>query len=244
MLPYMRTVSPRGRLHGVLLVALALLVVYLVLAYVVAPEAWRIHEEPHHPGIAAAPKTTVNADGIPGDPLNVGLIGDEEQVVSAMLAAGWQPADPITLASSLRIAASVVLDRPDPQAPVSSLYAFGRRQDLAFEKEVGSSADRRHHVRWWQAPQPDAGGRPLWVGSASFDIGSGLSRTTGQITHHIDADVDAERDTLMADLQQAGWLQGRYDVAGVGPTQQGRNAGGDRYRTDGRQSIGVLGRPE
>ena len=34
-----------------------------------------------------------------------------------MLAAGRTPADPITLKSSLRIAESVVLKRPDPTVP-------------------------------------------------------------------------------------------------------------------------------
>ena len=89
--------------------------VWLMLAYVILPLVWRHYE--HNPALADAPKTTVTAQGIPGDPLNVGLIGDEDDVVLAMHAAGWSPADPITLASCLRIAASVVFKRPDPDAP-------------------------------------------------------------------------------------------------------------------------------
>lgn len=174
------------------------------------------------------------------DPLNVGLIGSRAKLIRAMLAVHWRPADPITFDSSVEIAESVVFDRPDPEAPVSSLYVFGRKQDLAFEREVGSSADRRHHVRWWQSAELDADGRPFWIGDASFDIGSGLSHLTGQITHHIDADVDAQRNQLMTDLSQAGQLERQYQVPGVGPTQDGRNAGGDRYYTDGMLSVGVL----
>src|SRR3954471_20803444 len=83
---------------------------WLLAAYVILPALWRHYE--HHPALASAPKTTLTAQGIPGDPLNVGLIGSDGDVVRSMLAAGWSPADPITLESSLRIAESVVFRRP------------------------------------------------------------------------------------------------------------------------------------
>ena|SRR2546422_11023525 len=67
-----------------------------------------------------------------------------------------------------------------------------------------------------------------------------VSHTSGQITHHIGADIHAERDTLMDDLKSAGWLTALYDVTGVGPTVNGRNGGGDRYFTDGELTVGVL----
>jgi hypothetical protein len=70
-------------------------------------------------------------DEHPGDPVNVALIGSEAHVLKAMQTAGRSPADPITLETSLRVAADPVLRRPDPDAPVSNLFPFGRRQDLA-----------------------------------------------------------------------------------------------------------------
>jgi LssY C-terminus len=221
-----------------------LVATYLLTAYLILPLLWREHERRHHPALDAAPRVTTNAQGIPADPINVGLVSSRPELVGAMLAAGWRPADPITLRTSLEIAASVLLDRPDPDAPVSSLYLFGRKQDLAFEREVGSSADRRHHVRWWKSDEPDEQGRPLWLGDATFDVGSGLSHRTGQITHHIAPDIDAERDTLIADLAEAGQLDGQYEWPGVGPTRDGRNAGGDRYETDGLMIVGVLKRTD
>ena len=84
-------------------------------------------------------------------------------------------------------------------------------------------------------------GRPFWLGDASFDVDSGVSHLTGQITHHIAPDVDAMRDQLLADLAAAGRLARRFQLPGVGPTQDGRNAGGDRYFTDGMIDVGVLG---
>jgi hypothetical protein len=237
------TTIPRARHFPVRNISAALgvaLATYLIVAYGLLPLVWTEVERGHHPALDGLPKVTNNADGIPGDPLNVALVGDEAEVVAAMLAAHWHPADPITLRSSLKIAESVVFDRPDPDAPVSPLYVFGRKQDLAFEQDMGGSADRRHHVRWWRAEPLDAAGRPLWIGDATFDRNAGISHRTGQITHHIAPDIDAERNQLMADLAEAGQLAGRYEWPGIGATQDGRNAGGDRYYTDGMVAVGVL----
>ncbi len=211
---------------------------YLALAYLVLPQFWRHYE--HMPALASMPKVTRAPDGRPGDPLNVALAGSEADVRHAFAAAGWHPAEPITLRSSLAIGESVVLGRPDPDAPVSSLFLFGRRQDLAFEKDVGTSARERNHVRFWRTDLTTDGERPVWVGAATFDRGVGLSHTTGQITHHIGADIDAERDTLMHALEAEGRLTALYYVTGVGPTINGRNGGGDRYYTDGELAVGVL----
>ena len=159
------------------------LTAWLVLAYVVLPSIWRHYE--HNPALADAPKTTLTSQGIPGDPLNVGLIAGEEHVVRALHAAGWSPADPITLASCVRIAESVVFKRPDPDAPVSSLFLFGRRQDLAFEKPVGGNARHRHHVRFWKWLEGGHSGRPIWIGSATYDRERRLqpSHRTGDPSH-------------------------------------------------------------
>jgi hypothetical protein len=61
--------------------------------------------------------------------------------------AGWYPADAITLTTGIEIVDSVLFDRWDPEVQVRNLFYKGRHQDLAFEKPVGISADRRHHVR-------------------------------------------------------------------------------------------------
>jgi hypothetical protein len=213
-------------------------IVWLLAAYVVLPALWRHYE--HQPAFEDAPKTTLTTQGIPGDPLNVGLIGSEEALIHAMLTSGWNPADPVTMRTSLRIARSVLLDRPYADAPVSPLFVFGRRQDLAFEKPVGDNARRRHHVRFWRSAELGRGALPLWIGAVTFDRSVGLSHRTGQITHHIAPDVDAERDGLIADLSNHGWLTELFQVTGVGSTLVGRNGGGDRYYTDGELTVGVL----
>jgi len=138
----------RSRLERALLLALAVVIAYTLLAYLALPALWSHYE--HQKGLATLPMVTRTAQGIPGDPINVGLIGDSRDILCAMQAAGWYPADPVTLRSSIEIAGSVLLDRPYRDAPVSPLFYLDRREDLAFEKPDGKSADQRHHVRFWK----------------------------------------------------------------------------------------------
>lgn len=215
-----------------------LLAGYLALAYFAAPEFWTFRDR----GFRGQrfEMITHTPQGIPGDPINVGLVGTQKEVVHAFAAAGWDTADAVTLKTAIEIGESVLFDHPYPDAPLSRLLFDGRAQDLAFEKPVGDSADRRHHVRFWQTGATGDDGRPLWLGSASFDRGVGLSHDTGAITHHIGPDIDAERDFLMRDLATAGMLISTDDIAGTGATTTGRNGGGDPYFTDGEAEIGVL----
>jgi hypothetical protein len=219
---------------------LAAFAAYGALAYVLAPDFWWLRDRRNI--TLSDQMVTRTVDGIAGDPINVGLIGSKAELIHAFTVAGWHPADAITWRSSLEIGESVIFDRPYADAPVSTLMFDGRKQDLAFEKPVGDSADRRHHVRLWQMPDTSSDGPPLWLGAVSYDRGVGLSHDTGQITHHIGPDIDAERDLLIGDLEAAGQLASHYEVPGVGATTTGRNGGGDPYFTDGMATIGVLGR--
>ncbi|QPC91336.1 LssY C-terminal domain-containing protein [Mesorhizobium sp. INR15] len=216
----------------------ALLAAYLALAYFAAPEFWTFRDR----GFRSQrfEMVTHTPQGIQGDPINIGLVGTEKEVVHAFAVAGWDTADAVTLKTAIEIGESVLFNHPYPDAPVSRLLFEGRAQDLAFEKPVGGSADRRHHVRFWRTDAAGDNGRPLWLGSASFDRGVGLSHDTGAITHHIGPDIDAERDTVIQDLTAAGMLISTSDIAGIGATRAGRNGGGDPYFTDGKAVVGIL----
>jgi LssY-like putative type I secretion system component LssY len=226
-----RPPKKRSGLRRAAMLTLVILGGYGLLAYLVLPGFWTHYEHQH--GLADMPMVTRTAQGIPGDPMNVGLIGDLGDVVCAMHAAGWYPADQITLKSSIEIVGSVLLDRPYKDAPVSNLYYLGRREDLAFEKPIGASADRRNHVRYWKVLDSGEEKRPVWLGAATEDRGVGVSHYTAAVTHHISADLDAERAVLAADLENAGMVEAKYQVTGIGPTIAGHNGGGDLYYTDG-----------
>ena len=215
----------------------AVILAYLLVAYVILPLAWR-RDTHRHPDLSGGPRVTHTPNGIPGDPVNLALVGSETDVIRAMTAGKWSPADPITFRSSVRIAVDSVFRRPDADAPVSMLELFGRKQDLAFEQPVGGSPRQRHHVRFWHWDQLHDG-REVWFGSVTFDERVGLSHTTGQVTHHIGPDLDAERDRLMAGLQQAGVTQEVYWVDGF-QQLQGKNGGGDPWHTDGRLGVALL----
>src|SRR5215470_8006190 len=221
----------RSRLRTAVVAVAAFLVAYGIVAYIALPLAWTHYE--HQKGLAGYPMVTRTAQGIPGDPINVGLVGEKADIICAMHSAGWYPADPITLKSSIEIVGSVLLDRPYRDAPVSNLFYLGRREDLAFEKPIGASADRRNHVRYWKVLDQGEEKRPVWLGAATLDRSVGISHYTGAITHHIDADIDLERKTLASDLEAAGMVTTQYQVTGIGPTLAGRNGGGDLYYTDG-----------
>ncbi len=157
-----------------------------------------------------------------------------------MIEAGWFPADPTTLRTAIRIAADVVLKRPYPDAPVSHLYVWGRKEDLAFEQPAGHDPRHRHHVRFWRSEQLDGSGQPVWIGAATYDVGVGVSHTTGQITHHIAADIDAERDKLIQDLQATKSFQSLQWIDNFQPKPDGRNGGGDPWHTDRRMAVVTL----
>ena len=139
------------------------------------------------------------------------------------------------------MADAAVLSRTYDDAPVSNLYLFGRKEDLAFEQTGGGTTRRRrHHVRFWRSDKLDADGRPVWIGAATYDERVGFSHTTGGVTHHIAADVDTERDHLFQCLEGTGDLAEVYAIDGFHKVCEGRNGGGDPWHTDGRLLVGVV----
>jgi len=211
----------------------ALLLLWFALAYGGLPRLWSRHEHKHIG--ERDPLLTYTAQDIPADPVNLLLFGDAAQLDCAFAAAGWHRADAVSGRSALAIAASVVLHRPYPDAPVSPLYVGDRVQDMAWQLDEGTSADRRHHVRLWRV-DGDA-----WLGAASFDRGVGLSLFTLQITHHIGPDVDAERDAVGRLVIARGGQSWGTQPSRLAPGGWHRNGGGDRYRTDGRIALYRLG---
>ena len=217
--------------------ALTILPSYAVLAYVVLPASWtQIHKLRPRAGTAIS----YTAEGIPADPLNVALVGSREDVLAAMRAAGWVAADRISFRSGWKDANSVLFNSSYPTAPVSTHYFRNRPQDLAFEQQVGPSPRRRHHVRLWRVDDPVSPGRGFWIGAATYDATLGVSRFTGEVMHHIDPEVDRERERLLADLDSGGAVESVSWAENFQPAGQGRNGGGDLYRTDGALAIATL----
>jgi hypothetical protein len=207
------------------------IIVWGALAYAVLAFGWRHYE--HERGLDGREMITRTSQGIAGDPINMGFVGEKADIVCAFHAAGWYPANPVTLVSSLKIIGSVVLHRPYLGAPVSPLFYDGREEDLAFQLPAGQSADTRHHIRLWKVLTSGQSSKPVWLGAATFDRGVGFNHYTLQVTHHIAADIDAERQFIANALKDVGAVKTIFKISGIGPTLNGRNGGGDRYFTDG-----------
>jgi hypothetical protein len=233
--------------------AVALGVTYAVAAYVILPRVVRmglkILQQKH------VPRYTITGDGLPGDPVNLALIGTMKQLRSAFAAAGWADADRLGLASSCRMVRAFVLNSPYPTAPFSTLYLFGRCQDIGFQKAIDNSPRKRHHVRFWaseltgaeaaantakfwlNADRPPDEARVLWVGAGTRDTGIWLTRLTFQITHATDSDTNLERDYIIAELKKARVIEDvlSYPV-GIHPAAERVN----HYVTDGQVALAKL----
>jgi LssY C-terminus len=197
---------------------LAVAITYGVAAYIVLPRAIRTGLKIlQHKRV---PSYTITGDGLPGDPVNVALIGTLRQLRAAFAALGWSEADPLGLASSWRMVRAFVFNSPYPTAPFSTLYLFGRGQDIGFQKPIGDSPRQRHHIRFWalsptrardtwsagdfwqNTVRPPENERALWVGAGTKDTGLSFTRLTFQITHATDADTNAEREFIIDELRK------------------------------------------
>src|ERR1700745_3400421 len=197
---------------------LAVGITYGFAAYIILPRAIRL-------GLKIlqrkrVPSYTITGDGLPGDPVNVALIGTLQQLRSAFASLGWSEADQLGLASSWGMMRAFVFNSAYPTAPFSTLYLFGRGQDIGFQKAIDNSPRKRHHIRFWalalahaeetvgtaafwlNTDRPPGDGRVSWVGSGTRDTGISLTRLTFQVTHATDDGPNAERDYIVAELMK------------------------------------------
>lgn len=243
--------------HSPLVVAIV--VTYALVAYAFVPGVMRLVHliwPPKH-----VPLYCVTPDGFASDPLNIALVGTREEVRAAMKAAGWHEADPLNLRTGLRLMLSTVYGWRYLTGPMSSLFLFGRRQDLSFQLPVhDGTAGHRHHVRFWATTyrgdgQPtvrtiDWQGRSehvrhdrlLWLGAASRDIGVTFIRHNAQLTHLVDPDTDVERDFMVEQFTEADLVAAVQHIALDEPYRLHNIRGWVRryLHTDGRLAVVML----
>ena len=232
---------------------LAVGLTYGIAAYIILPRVIRMGLKVLQRKLV--PSFTVTGDGLPGDPVNLALIGTLPQLRAAFATLGWLEADRLGLASSWGMVRAFVLNSPYPTAPFSTLYLFGRGQDIGFQKAIDNSPRKRHHIRFWalelaraqntwgaadfwlntDRPLDDA--RVIWVGAGTRDTGLSLTKLSFQITHATDADANAERGFIVAELMKNQLIE---DVTAV---QSGQRLPAERvnhYITDGEITVARL----
>jgi hypothetical protein len=184
-----------------------------------------------------------DADGCAeGDPLNVVLVGDRELMLGALGRSGWSFTHRITARSVRREIGAAVAGEPYAVAPVSSLYLFGRNQDVALQR-ARRSISQRNHMRLWLAPYTHEG-RSVWIGQVSRDIGiKATARTPTLMTHVIDPEVDTTREYLLHSLIAEGFVDRFGFVTGSAsatPSEPRQNLTGDPYFSDGMRLVVIL----
>jgi hypothetical protein len=232
---------------------LAVGITYGIAAYVILPRVIRVGLKILQHKLV--PRYTMTGDGLPGDPVNLALVGTLPQLRAAFAALGWAEADRLGAASSWRMIQAFVLNAPYPTAPFSTLYLFGRGQDIGFQKAIDNSPRKRHHIRFWALSQtraeedwgaadfwksterPRDNDRVLWIGAGTRDTGLSFTRLSFQVTHATDSDTNAERDYIIAELTKS------RSIEAVQVLQSGQGIPAERvnhYITDGEIMLASL----
>lgn len=240
-------------IHKHLPYALAIFITYVITAYILIPALMRIIRtivRPKH-----VPLYCTTPDGFASDPINTGVISTRQQLILAMTKAGWYQADPYSLPNLVKMVLTIVLKRPYSSAPCSRLYFFGRSQDIAFEQASSNNLSRRHHVRFWAATytsdlryrdhvyfwqkhlRAQTGDRVLWVGAASLDTGIRPIRHTGQLTHMVHPDTNAERELIVRQLKKTGMVQKTRTIKAGEPYELVNRVVGGHLVADGDLTI-------
>lgn len=226
----------------------ALLLTYYLSAYVVLPRLFRIILLIIRKG--RIPRFTTALDGLYVDPVNIILTGTREQLEESFKKIGWEKADKLNLKSAQKMVRKFLTNKSYPKAPFSSLYLFGRRQDIGFQQSINNSPRKRHHVRFWaintnkeidpvdlkfwtkkQRIKKDK--NFIWIGAASEDVGFAFARLTYQLSHKIDPEVDKERNYIL-NLLKHSKLVGKITYYKSGKFKVGK------YVSDGKIAVGKL----
>jgi hypothetical protein len=189
---------------------------------------------------ANIPRRVQDQQGNPGDMVNFAIIGTQDQVQKAFTAAGWTAVDKSTQDAVVHGLLATLSHEAYTEMPMSILYLFGRPQDFSYARaDPLAVAAIRHHLRVWKSTETVAG-QPLWVGSATHDNGFEKDQRNGSVTHHIDPNIDVERDFIEQSFADAGAISGAAYVTPANPLTTALTATGGSFHSDGRIVVMAL----
>lgn len=189
---------------------------------------------------AQIPRRVQDQSGDLGDMVNFALIGTEDQVKTAFQNAGWVAVDTTKGDAVVHGLLQTLQHQSYLEMPMSTLYLFGRPQDLSFARaDPITVAAERHHLRVWKAPET-VDGKTMWVGSSTHDIGFEKDQRNNGVTHKIDPQIDKERDFLEQSFADAGNLAAAAYVTPTNPLTTAKTATGGSFESDGRIVVMVL----
>ncbi len=179
------------------------------------------------------PRRIADKDGNAGDMVNFLLIGSEEQVKATFLAAGWVQVDRDTKDAVLQALVASLSKQSYLTMPMSQLYLYGRPQDFGFaHAEPIQVVTTRHHLRVWKSTLA-VDGQPVWVGAATHDMGLERDQRNGKLTHHIDPNIDDERDFVSRSLIGTGYVTQHTQLIPSNPIKDEKTATGGSFHSSG-----------
>ncbi len=212
------------------LVWFCILIVCLLLFYILVLENITFH--PLSLKFPAFAKTRL---GVSADPINIMIIGNQQSFTQTFLRSGWVIPDPTTIQTAKQIIIASIHNKPYSKAPISNLYLFKRKEDLAFEFPT-NTARKRHHIRLWKTTYT-LENKSVWVGSDTFDSRIELSHIDLLPTHHVDANINQERNFLINTLQKTHTTKNVQFYWITPPVILKFNGNGDWFYDDGKIAV-------
>jgi hypothetical protein len=173
--------------------------------------------------LASTPCCTTDSSGKKkGSPINIAMIGDGEDVLQALIRAGWYE---ISVAR---------------EADVSSKlqYFYERAPDVIFRMQRGKTGDR-NQLNVWLSPLRSEG-LPIWMGQVSHYVGQATELGRALFDPRLDPDIDDARDYMLQiqwysqGLQKSAW----QSTGNAVPIDELRAVfSGSYFFTDGNRAV-------
>ncbi len=184
------------------------------------------------------PQRVTTKKNVDADVINIVFLGSQQQVTAAFRQAGWQNADPVSRRTVMKNMYALLNHSGYAQEPMTTFFIDGVPEDMNWQNSL-NSYDRRDHLRIWQWTQAE-NTDSVWISSSTHDTNAVLAIKYKGFVHHITTDIDAERSTVIRDLNFAGCVRSVTYVSRPEMPIATHNATGDAMHTDGSVAVVAL----
>ena len=179
------------------------------------------------------PSRSMTGSSKPSDPVNLAFLGSPQQIEAAFESAGWTYGDSVSTWSVLREMRAMSSLNSYSHLPISKQWLEGEPPAFRFQKSF-DSYQKREHIRIWNEDRLEDG---LWAGGAIRETSAAWSLRKGKFIHHVDSDVDAEREKIVRELSLAGCVAHVHYLKRAQTSQSMRFASGDLLESDGGMAV-------
>ncbi len=166
------------------------------------------------------------------EPICLILLGTKPSITYHLEEAGWQLADKISAITVVKSAWATIADKSYRHGPMWPSFINGKQNSLGFEMPTNSDTyRRRHHLRLWKTKYR-LGKNRVWIGTISYDRGTGFIRHSPIPAHHISPNLEMEEEYLSRTLDIMKPL-----YAKLSKPEKGIINTGDPYVWDGKAIV-------